>query len=110
MASKPTFFFFFPSWPFFKCSRTDTKLRMKIRVLLFAKAREIVGSPEIQLELEGESTTHAALLEHLNVAFPALKPVSSVCILAINQEYSVETSNIIREGDEIALIPPISGG
>lgn len=84
---------------------------MKIRLLLFAKAREIVGSPEVSLELDGETTTHAELLKHLtNVAFPALEPIASTCILAINQEYSVDPQNTIREGDEIALIPPISGG
>lgn len=84
---------------------------MNIRLLLFAKAREIVGSSEISLPLEGESITHAELLKHLTtVAFPALEPIISTCILAINQEYSVDTTNIIREGDEVALIPPISGG
>lgn len=84
---------------------------MKIRILLFAKAREIVGSPEVSLEFDGESTTHGELLTHItNVAFPALQPIASTCILAINQEYSVDPLNTIREGDEIALITPISGG
>jgi molybdopterin converting factor subunit 1 len=85
--------------------------RMKLKLLLFAKAREIVGSTEVSVEIEGESITHQALLDHITtVAFPALKPIISSCILAINQEYSIDNNNIIREGDEVALIPPISGG
>lgn len=84
---------------------------MRIRLLLFAKAREIVGESEVSLQLEGEETTHSALVEHLTkVAFPALEPIISSCILAINQEYSTDSNNIIREGDEVALITPISGG
>ena len=84
---------------------------MKVKVLLFAKAREIVGRPEIEVELEGETTTHAALLSKIgSEAFPALEPILSVCILAINQEYSTDSNNLIRSSDEVALIPPISGG
>jgi len=84
---------------------------MKIKLLLFAKAREIVGSPELCLEIAESSTTHGALLRYLTcTAFPALEPIISTCILAINQEYSTEHTNIIKEGDEVALIPPISGG
>jgi len=85
---------------------------MKIKLLLFAKAREIVGSSELSLEIEESfSTTHGALLEHLtSVAFPALEPIISSCILAINQEYSIDHTTIINEGDEVALITPISGG
>ena len=84
---------------------------MKVKLLLFAKAREIVGKAEESLEIEGQTTTHGALLTHLSsVAFPSLEPILSSCILAINQEYSSEPTNIIRDGDEVALIPPISGG
>jgi molybdopterin converting factor subunit 1 len=84
---------------------------MKVKVLLFAKAREIVGSSEVEVEIEGESTTHAALLSKLGTeVYPALQPILAICILAINQEYSTDSNNTINSGDEVALIPPISGG
>lgn len=84
---------------------------MKVKILLFAKAREIVGASEIAVDIEGQTTTHEALIAFLgNTAYPALKPVLSSCILAINQEYSTNLTDIIRETDEVALIPPISGG
>lgn len=84
---------------------------MNIKLLLFAKAREIVGKSETSLQFDGESITQKALLDHIqDTAFPALQPILSSCILAINQEYSTESNRLIKNGDEVALIPPISGG
>lgn len=76
---------------------------MRVRVRLFAALRERAGVPELELELpEGALVGDAidqtkALTEGIPVA------------VAVNEEY-VDVDTMLHEGDELALIPPISGG
>ena len=88
---------------------------VKVRLLFFAKARELVGTSEVLLDVEliGETTTGAKLLRSVLAGFPALDPIKGSVILAHNLEYvDVEGDTPIRlgEDDEIAVIPPVSGG
>ena len=88
---------------------------VKVRLLFFAKARELVGTSEVLLDVEliGETTTGAKLLRSVLAEFPALDPIKGSVILAHNLEYvDVEGDTPIRlgEDDEIAVIPPVSGG
>nr|MBN1229700.1 MoaD/ThiS family protein [Anaerolineae bacterium] len=56
-----------------------------------------------------EPITVQALLDHLKVLYPALSgPLSSV-LVAINHEYA-NGEQIVQDGDEIGLFPPVSGG
>lgn len=83
---------------------------MKIKVLYFAAAREAAGSSEEMIELEAENTTEQ-LIAVLLSSHPALSSILKSCVLALNQEYLLkEDSQTLRDGDEIALIPPLSGG
>ena len=84
---------------------------MKIKILYFATAREAAaGLTEEIVELEDEAGT-TELLARLLALHPALSSVMKSCILALNQEYVLkEDSRTLQDGDEIALIPPISGG
>ena len=76
---------------------------MKIRVLLFAGLRERAGASELQLELpDGASVKQA--LEEMNHLTDGVKVV-----MAVNQEYADEAQPL-QPGDEVALIPPVSGG
>ena len=79
---------------------------MKIQVLLFAQAREIVGESQIESTVT-DGTDVAGLLAQLNSRFPALSSLEKK--IAVNSEYS-ETNQILHAGDEVAIIPPISGG
>ncbi|MFH0847682.1 MAG: molybdopterin converting factor subunit 1 [Chloroflexota bacterium] len=79
---------------------------MKVKVRFFAASREIVGKGQMELELpEGEAVS--ALLKRLESDFPAL--LTMPVMVAVNAEY-VEKSHRLKSGDEVALIPPVSGG
>lgn len=80
----------------------------KVQVLLFARARELAGVSEVTLEIEdGWTTLHC--FEAIVANFPALKPITSCIVVALNQSYVSEPVGV-KDGDELALIPPISGG
>lgn len=80
---------------------------MNITILAFGIVREILNGHSIKIELPEGSTT-ADLKTLLNSHYPALEQLS-IYMIAVNNEYSPE-NKIIIEGDEIALIPPVSGG
>jgi MoaE-MoaD fusion protein len=81
---------------------------MKIRIKLFASTREIVGKRELEVELP-EGATVSVLLSELAIQFPALRGLADSVKVAVNHEYA-EGERRLAEGDELALIPPVSGG
>ena len=81
---------------------------MRVKVLFFAAAREEAGSRELALELPGGATA-GSLLDLLVQRFPGLLPLLPALQLAVNQAYAPHDTPL-AEGDEVALIPPISGG
>jgi len=80
---------------------------MKIKVLAFGIAKEIFGGPSVSLELGNDATVSNLqyLLEH---KYPRLEQLKSY-MLAVNNEYALP-GDTIHERDEIAVIPPVSGG
>lgn len=87
---------------------------MRIKVLYFASAREDVGKREEEMTLDsnssnGEALTLGDLRKKLCEMYPAAQATISAITLARNLEYSDDDAEL-HEGDEIALIPPISGG
>ena len=74
---------------------------MVVTVRLFAGLRERAGSDRVQVELP-DGALVADLLAAMEVA-----PRS--CVVAINREYA-DAAAPVREGDEVALVPPVSGG
>ena len=81
---------------------------MKITVKLFAVLREQAGVSAIPLDLADQSTVDTAL-QHILNSHPVLMPFLSKSACAVNQAYS-SRQTILKEGDELALIPPVSGG
>ena len=77
-------------------------------VLLFGVTRDIVGTGSLSLEETDGLETVGDLKRQLMDQFPALGELSSLAV-AINQSYARE-DDLICETDEIALIPPVSGG
>lgn len=80
---------------------------MTLRVLTFGIARDIAGGNKISVEMP-EGATVGALKAHLLVRYPQFESLSALFI-AVNAEYE-EDHAILQERDEIALIPPVSGG
>lgn len=76
------------------------------KIKAFGITRDILGSREIDFPLDG--TTVGALRQQLTVNYPKLKGLKALMI-AVNHVYAEDTLEI-RETDEIALIPPVSGG
>ncbi|HEY9195832.1 MAG TPA: MoaD/ThiS family protein [Mucilaginibacter sp.] len=80
---------------------------MKINVLAFGVAREIFGSSSVSLELTNDATIYN-LKYLLEQQYPRLKQLASYMV-AVNNEYALP-GDTIHERDEIAIIPPVSGG
>lgn len=78
----------------------------KYKVKAFGITKDIVGGRETVVEVEGQ--TVAALRQSLQNTYPQLISLKSLFI-AVNNAYAEEQS-AISETDEIALIPPVSGG
>jgi len=81
---------------------------MKVKVKLFASFREIVGAKEEDLEL-AEGTTVQALLEEYILRFPQIAKYREHIILSVNKEYGAP-GRVLRAGDEVSFLPPVSGG
>lgn len=81
---------------------------MRLTVLLFAGVRARLGVSELELEL-AEPVTVAGLREGLAAAHPKIGPSLTSCRIALDQEFA-DDREIIRAGQEVAVIPPVSGG
>lgn len=81
---------------------------MMIEVLLFAQARQLVGADSTDLVLDSNCDV-ASLKEAIARKHPELKSLLSRSNIAINQQYAAET-DLIPDGAEVAMIPPVSGG
>ena len=81
---------------------------MRVPVLLFAEARRRAGVGSVDVELP-EGATVAVLKTSLAITRPTLAGMLGSTRIAVNGEYAVD-ERVIASGDEIALIPPVSGG
>ena len=83
---------------------------MRVKCLFFAASKDVTGVQEKELTY-AEGTKTDALIANLIEQFPGLGPIFQSAVLAVNQEYIDPESPIeLKDGDEIAVIPPISGG
>lgn len=82
---------------------------MQVRVKLFAGLRELMGN-EIEERFEGDSVTVSEFRLRLGERYPHLAPHLECAAVAVNEEYVRDGETAIREGDAVALIPPVSGG
>lgn len=81
---------------------------IRVRVRLFAMQRELAGTKELTLELPAAATVEAAWLA-LVERVPRLAPGRPAVRFARNRAY-VDPDAILMDGDELACIPPVSGG
>lgn len=78
-----------------------------ICVQAFGIARDVIGQSSLMLEVPGQGTV-GELRAYLLEAYPGMGRLKSLAI-AVNAEYA-EDSRTIGVGDEVVLIPPVSGG
>lgn len=79
---------------------------MILKIKTFGITRDILGDRQVEIVLNGNSV--ADLRNQLNTTYPDLKKLNSLFI-AINLEYAADEF-VLTEKDEVALIPPVSGG
>lgn len=80
---------------------------MALKILLFGITKEIVGQSVLAIENDAIKTV-GDLKSNLKTSFPKFEKLSSLAV-AVNNEYAEDTDSL-TEKDEIALIPPVSGG
>jgi sulfur-carrier protein len=83
-------------------------LNVRITVKLFAIVKDKAGAGEMALELV-EGAMVAKAVEMLGEKLPALKDHLARCAFAVNMSY-VKPNEMLHDGDELAVIPPVSGG
>ena len=81
---------------------------MRVRVLFFGMLKELAGKPAEALDLP-EGASIRDVLVHYEKQIPRLKESISSLALALNQQYASPDAKL-KTDDEIALLPPVSGG
>ena len=81
---------------------------MKVKLLAFGIARDIVGGSEINIELSENQYVVSDLKNKLLSEFPDFEKLASLRV-AVNAEY-VDDNFVLNPNDEVVLIPPVSGG
>jgi molybdopterin synthase catalytic subunit len=77
-------------------------------VKLFASYREALGKDEVDVDVEDGSDV-SSLIEVIKKNCPELGKLTETVIVSINREYA-DYNTILKNGDEVALLPPVSGG
>ena len=80
---------------------------MSVTVLLFASYADALGAPSVVVELPAQATV-ADVLADLRRR-PGAHRLPNAPLVAVNQHYA-GLSSPVREGDEVAVIPPVAGG
>lgn len=81
---------------------------MKVNILFFGPARELTGFEREHVEIAPGETV-GELQARYESRFPRLRGMSGSLLAAVNQEVA-ERSHVLQDGDEVAFLPPVSGG
>jgi len=89
-------------------------VKLVINVLLFGSLRESCGASKVSVDLEEDavekgSVYSSKLIKSLMDTYSELDFEKSQISIAVNKNY-IKTDVLLREGDEVALLPPIAGG
>ena len=81
---------------------------MQVRVLFFGVLKDLAGKASDSISLP-ENATLGDVLSHYEEVIPRLKDTAASLAMSVNQEYAGPATKL-RPGDEVALLPPVSGG
>jgi len=81
---------------------------VRVTVRLFARLRDVVGAHEVDVEV-AERATIDDVWAALSVSHPAVAPFRASLSAALNDDYAKMTAPV-ADGDEVAFLPPVSGG
>ena len=81
---------------------------MRVRIRLFARLRDLAGAGTLTRDVPAGATVDAVWME-LAREFPALATSRASLAAAVNAEYATFATPV-AEGDEVAFLPPVSGG
>jgi sulfur-carrier protein len=81
---------------------------VRVTVRLFARLRDIAGAAELMRETPPGATI-ATVWQELASEFPGLAPYERSISSAVNLDYA-RMDRLVADGDEIAFLPPVSGG
>jgi len=81
---------------------------MHVTIRLFARLRDMAGAGELRRELPGGSSARSAW-DSLVGEFPDFDDYTRAVSCAVNEEYARMTT-LLNDGDEVAFLPPVSGG
>ncbi len=85
-----------------------TMISMRLRILAFASASDALGAAESFLDLPPGARV-GDLRRQLEIDFPALAPLLARLAIAVDGTLAT-AGTLVREGAEVALLPPVSGG
>ena len=85
-----------------------TQPQVSIRVLFFGAARDVVDANQLALSLDAPATVSSAF-QNLVARFSQLERFGRSLLFAVNQEYATPDTPL-KENDELAVFPPVSGG
>jgi molybdopterin converting factor subunit 1 len=81
---------------------------LKITILYFARVKDLVGLEKEIINLS-YGTTVETLLANMSLIHPKIKDMLNIIQVAINYKI-VNKNTLLRNGDEVAILPPVSGG
>ena len=81
---------------------------MKVRLLFFAVLRDIAGTDARELSLS-DGTTASEVWQWMRDAYAPLAAYAQPPMIAVNESYATPET-VLRDGDELAFIPPVAGG
>lgn len=86
----------------------ESEITLNIRIVLFAKLKEIIGTSEINFDLS-ENAKVSDLKKELLLSYPGLKDYADIMLVSIDQNFAYD-DDLIPTNAEVALFPPVSGG
>ena len=97
-----------PAYPFAGTCQAKIRPDVNVKVRLFARYRELAGTGLLDLDIPTSSTALDAF-DRVAERFPEMRPMRASTLMAVDAEF-IRPETELRDGEELALMPPVSGG